>query len=62
VESVEVYNTARVRGPSSRRTGIRPIARARPLRGEGMVPMSNTEVADFENLTRNCPTVYAWLR
>ena len=62
VESIEVYNTARVRGPSSRQTGIRPIARSRPMRGEGMVPMSNTEVADFENLTRNCPTVYAWLR
>lgn len=62
VESIEVYNTARVRGPSSRRTGIRPIVRDRPLRGEGMVPMSNTDKADFENLTRNCPTVYAWLR
>lgn len=66
VESIEVYDTARERGPAGRRTGMPAIprlgARAKVARGEGLVPISNAEVANFENLTRNCPTIYAWLR
>ncbi|MEO7457963.1 MAG: carboxypeptidase-like regulatory domain-containing protein [Gemmatimonadaceae bacterium] len=62
VESVEVYQTARVGRPRSMQTGMPRITPARPSRGETLVPLSNTSEAAFQNLTRNCPTVYVWLR
>ena len=65
VESVEIYNSSRGKGPapgaSRRPAGIgqrkNGAATARP-----MVTPGNTGRATFENQSRFCPLVYVWLR
>ena len=67
IESIEIYGAASAPAmPTPVRRATRgPTSLANPGRGTIATPsssMSNTNRAAMENGTRNCPTMYVWLR